>query len=152
MRSLPGFVWYGWSYGPGYEYTSSARIGKWPLVHICSGIDPVTRRPRIARGVVAIGNVAIGALAIGGLACGLISMGGASIGLLVAIGGAALGLGVSVGGLAIGSIAIGGAAIGFAYAIGGVAAGPAVLDAQRCHEAARQALTHWSDVLPSSCR
>jgi hypothetical protein len=148
---MPGFVWYGW-YGLAYEYTSSARIGKWPLVHICSGIDPVTMRPRIAKGVVAIGNIAIGALAIGGLACGLVGVGGASIGLLVAVGGAALGLGVSVGGLAIGSIAIGGAAIGFAYAIGGVAAGPAVIDARQCHEAARLALSHWSDALPPSCR
>jgi hypothetical protein len=126
MKNVPGVVWYGW-YGPAFEYTSSARIGTWPLVHICSGVDPVTMRPRIARGVIAIGNVAIGALAIGGLACGLVSVGGAAIGLLVAVGGAALGLGASVGGLAIGSIAIGGAAFGFAYAIGGVAAGPAVL-------------------------
>jgi hypothetical protein len=112
---------YGWpGYGYGYEYRSSTTIGGWPLVHVCAGVDPVTMRPRIASGVVAIGNVAVGVLAIGGAACGLFTFGGASIGLLLAVGGAALGLGISVGGVAVGSIAIGGAAVGFVYAVGGV--------------------------------
>src|SRR5712691_579683 len=94
-RSALGYGWYGW-YGYGYEYRSSTTIGGWPLIHVCAGIDPVTMRPRIAKGVVAIGNIAVGALAIGGVACGLFTVGGASIGLLLAVGGAALGLGVSV--------------------------------------------------------
>ena len=65
---LPGFGWYGFGlgYGYGYEYKSSVSIGSWPLVHVCAGVDPVTMRRRIAKGVVAIGNIAVGALAIGG--------------------------------------------------------------------------------------
>ena len=142
---------YGW-YGYGYEYRSSTTIGGWPLVHVCAGIDPVTMRPKIARGVLAIGNVAVGVLAIGGVACGLFTLGGASIGLLLAVGGAALGLGLSVGGFAVGSIAIGGAAVGFVYAIGGGAFGPAVIDGRRCDEAARDFVRRWLDVVPNNCR
>jgi hypothetical protein len=149
-----GVLGYGWSawYGYGYEYRSSTTIGGWPLIHVCAGIDPVTMRPKIARGVVAIGNIAVGALAIGGVACGLLTVGGASIGLLLAVGGAALGIGVSVGGVAIGSIAIGGAAVGFVYAIGGAAFGPAAIDGRHCDEAARAFLHRWFDVLPPSCQ
>jgi hypothetical protein len=146
-----GVLPYGW-YGYGYEYRSSTTIGGWPLVHVCAGIDPVTMRPKIARGVVAIGNIAVGGLAIGGVACGLFTLGGASIGLLLAVGGAALGLGVSVGGLAVGSIAIGGAAMGFVVAIGGGAFGPAVIDGRHCDEAARDIVRRWLGVLPPSCR
>ena len=146
-----GFGWSGW-YGYGYEYKSSTTIGGWPLVHVCAGIDPVTLRPKIARGIVAIGNVAVGVLAIGGLACGLFTVGGGSIGLLLAVGGAALGLGVSVGGFAVGSIAIGGAAVGFVYAVGGAGFGPAVIDGRRCDEAAREFVRRWLAGLPASCR
>jgi hypothetical protein len=149
--SVRPFGWYGW-YGYGYEYRSSTTIGGWPLIHVCAGIDPVTMRPRIARGVVAIGSVAVGVLAIGGLACGLFTLGGASIGLLLAVGGAALGPGVSVGGLAVGSIAIGGAAVGFAYALGGAAFGPAGIDGGHCDEAARDVVRRWLDMVPPSCR
>ena len=153
-NGAPSYPWYGYGYGYSYEYKSSLTIGGWPLVHVCAGIDPVTMRPRIARGVVAIGNIAVGVLAIGGLACGLFTLGGGSIGLLLAIGGAALGLGVSVGGFAMGSIAIGGAAVGFIYAIGGVAIGPAVLDARKCDGALIEFVRRWlGDVsLPPSCR
>jgi hypothetical protein len=148
--ALP-YGWSGW-YGYSYEYRSSTAIGGWPLLHVCAGIDPVTMRPRIARGVVAIGNIAVGALAIGGVACGLLTLGGASIGLLLAVGGAALGLGVSVGGLAVGSVAIGGAAVGFVYAVGGAAFGPAVIDGSRCDAAARDLVRRWLDRAPPSCR
>jgi hypothetical protein len=146
-----GWYGYGW-YGYSYEYKSATTIGGWPLVHVCAGIDPVTRRPKIARGVVAIGNIAVGALAIGGLACGLLAVGGGSMGLLLAVGGAALGLGVSIGGLAVGSIAIGGAAVGFLYAIGGAAFGPAVIDGLHCDEAARDFVRGWLGALPPSCQ
>jgi len=111
--------WYGYGSGWSYEYTSPIRIGTWPLVHVCGGVDPETLQPRVARGIIAIGNVAVGAVAIGGFACGLISVGGASLGLLLAIGGVAIGAGLSIGGAALGSIAIGGAAFGFVRAIGG---------------------------------
>jgi len=115
-------MWSGWGgwYGYGFDYKSSTTIGGWPLLHVCSGVDPLTMRPRIAMGVVAIGNIAVGGLAIGGVACGLFTAGGVSLGLLLAVGGVALGLGVSIGGLAVGSIAIGGAVVGFSYASGGV--------------------------------
>lgn len=120
MNSL---LWYG--YGPrlAYEYKSSWAIGSWPLVHVCGGVDPVTMRPRIAKGIIAIGDIAVGVLAIGGVACGLFSIGGASLGLLAAVGGAAIGAGCSIGGFAVGSIAIGGVAIGFYNALGAVLVG-----------------------------
>ena len=150
--ALPwGWYGYGW-YRYGYEYKSATTIAGLPLVHVCAGIDPVTMRPKIARGVVAIGNIAVGVLAIGGLACGLFAVGGGSMGMLLAVGGAALGLGVSVGGFAVGSIAIGGAAVGFVYALGGGAFAPAVIDGRRCDEAAREFFQRWLHALPPSCR
>ena len=137
----------------GYEYTSDLSVGNLPFVHICTGIDPVTRRPRVARGVIAIGNVAMGVVAVGGVAVGLFSLGGLSVGLLAALGGAAVGAGVSLGGLAIGSVAIGGAAIGFSYAMGGAAFGPAVIDAVRCDEAARAFFSEYAPgMIPPNCR
>jgi hypothetical protein len=138
----------------GFEYRSEAGVGGWPLIHICMGIDPITMRPRVARGVIAIGNVAIGVIAIGGLACGLMTIGGASFGLLGAFGGAAIGLGLSIGGFAIGSVAIGGAAIGFLYAVGGGAYGPAIIDGRRCDPAAVEFVRHWVDsaLIPPNCR
>jgi hypothetical protein len=148
---MAGFGSPGW-YGYGYEYKSSVTVGGWPLVHVCSGIDPVTMRPRIAKGVVAIGNIAVGVLAIGGLACGVFTLGGGAMGLLFATGGLALGLGLSIGGLAVGSIAIGGAAIGFVYAIGGGALGPAVIDGRHCDEAAREFVRRWLNMPTPSCR
>ena len=137
----------------GYEYRSDLSIGNLPFVHICTGIDPVTRRPRVARGVIAIGNVAMGVVAVGGVAVGLFSLGGLSVGLLAALGGAAVGAGVSLGGLAIGSVAIGGAAVGFSYAMGGAAFGPAVIDAVRCDAAAREFFSQYAPgMIPPNCR
>ena len=151
--SVPPYTWpygsFGWY---GFEYKSSVAIGTWPLVHVCAGIDPVTMRPRIARGVVAIGNIAVGLVAIGGVACGVFTLGGASIGLLLAVGGAALGFGLSIGGFAVGSIAIGGAAVGFVFAVGGQGFGPAVIDGGRCDEVARDFVRRWLDVRPAICR
>ena len=137
----------------GFEYKSAAAIGTWPLVHICMGIDPVTMRPRAARGVIAIGNIAVGGLALGGLALGAFAFGGLSIGLLGALGGVALGLGVSAGGIAFGWIAIGGVAVGLKYAIGGLALGPSVIDGRQCDEAARDLWMRWFGArsLPPPC-
>src|SRR5262249_18370408 len=120
----------------GFEYRSAAAIGGLPFVHISAGMDPVTMRPRVAEGVIAIGDFALGLVAIAGLGGGLVTFGGASVGLLLAVGGAALGFGISVGGLAVGSVAIGGAAIGFMYALGGGAFAPAVIDGRHCDPAA----------------
>ncbi len=138
----------------GYEYKSNATIGSWPLVHVCTGVDPQTFRPRIAKGVIAIGNIAIGGVALGGLSCGLLTLGGLSIGILFALGGVALGVGISLGGLAVGSIAAGGLAIGLSYAIGGAAWAPAAIDAQHCDAAAREFLTRWLGPMrmPPNCR
>lgn len=138
----------------GFEYRSPASIGGWPLIHVCLGVDPATMRPRVARGVIAIGNIAVGVVAIAGLACGLVTVGGASIGLLAALGGAAIGLGVSVGGLAVGSVAVGGLAVGFVYAIGGAAIGPAVVSGQRCDPGALAFARQWLGAagLPPDCR
>lgn len=124
MNDIPpparGIGLYG-SYRYGYDYKSPLTIGGWPLLHISGGVDPVTLRPCIARGIIAIGNIAVGIVAIGGVACGLITIGGCSLGALAAVGGVALGLGLSVGGVAVGAVAIGGVAIGVLSAIGDVA-------------------------------
>ena len=107
----------------GYEYRSETRIAGWPLVHIAQGIDPETGRPRVARGIIAIGNIALGVFSIGGIAAGVFSLGGVSLGLL-AFGGVALG-GVAAGGLAVATtLALGGAAFSLKYAIGGLAVAP----------------------------
>jgi hypothetical protein len=138
----------------GYEYRSRTVIGTWPLVHVCTGVDPATMRPRVAKGIIAVGNTAVGVIAAGGVACGLLSFGGASVGILFALGGAAVGVGVSIGGLAIGSVALGGAAVGFVYAIGGGAIGPAIIDGRRCDPAALDFARRWLGFLglPQSCR
>jgi len=138
----------------GLEYKSRASVGGWPLIHICLGVDPVTMRPRIAKGIVAIGNMAVGGVAIAGLAFGLVTVGGVSLGLILALGGLAVGLGISVGGLAIGSVAVGGAAVGFVYAIGGGALGPAIINGRRCDPAAVEFVRQWLGTwaLPPNCR
>ena len=138
----------------GFEYRSELMIGNLPFIHMCAGIDPVTMRPRVAKGVIAIGNIAVGGVAIGGLAVGLVTLGGASIGALFALGGAALGLGLSIGGFAVGSVAIGGAAVGFVYALGGAAFGPAVIDGRGCDPGAADFVRQWlgERLLPPNCR
>lgn len=137
----------------GFDYRSALSVGTWPLVHVCGGIDPVTMRPKVAKGVIAIGNIAIGGIAIGGLSCGLVTLGGLSIGLLAALGGGAIGVGYSLGGVAVGSIAIGGLAIGFKVALGGAAFGPAVVDGRHCDPAALEYLRAWfGSNIPRNCR
>lgn len=138
----------------GFEYKSAASFGGWPLIHICAGADAATLRPKVARGVIAVGNVAVGGLAIGGVSLGLVAVGGGSLGLLFALGGIAAGLGLSVGGLAVGSVAIGGLAVGFSVAMGGAAFAPAVINEGVCDEAARDLLLRWlgPSGLPSHCR
>jgi predicted Ser/Thr protein kinase len=105
----------------GYEYRSKRTLLGWPLVHICSGLDPATGRVRIAKGIIAIGDRAVGGLAIGGAALGVVAFGGMAAGLL-AFGGGAIGLLLAGGGGALGAVAIGGGAIGV-LALGGGAIG-----------------------------
>lgn len=135
----------------GNEYRSPVSIAGWPLIHIASGLDPATLRPRVARGVIAIGNVAVGGVAIGGASFGVLSFGGLSVGLLGALGGAALGLGLSVGGFAVGSVAVGGAAIGLQYALGGLAIAPSAIGGLRCDPAAVEFFGRWLTSLPLRC-
>jgi len=91
-----------------------------PFLHIHHGIDPLTGKPAVARGIIAIGDRATGVIAMGGAARGLLAIGGLAFGG-IAIGGCAIGL-VALGGAAIGGLAIGGGAIGY-IAIGGGAVG-----------------------------
>lgn len=113
----------GAKYLGGYEYRSQKQFLGLPLVHIVLGfgINPITGRIRIAKGIIAIGNIAIGGVAIGGLSLGAISIGGLAVGL-ASLGGMAIGLLIGLGGMAIGFIAIGGCAVGY-YALGGGAFG-----------------------------
>ena len=138
----------------GFEYKSPISIGGWPLVHVCAGMDPLTMRPKIARGIIAVGNFALGVIAFGGIACGVLTLGGLSLGLAGALGGVAVGLGLSIGGVAVGSIAIGGVAIGLVYAVGGGAFAPAIVDNARCDDQAREFVLRWLGpaLLPPHCR
>lgn len=106
-----------WMYR-GVDYRSRTKLFGLPLVHVTSGLDPVTGRQRVAKGIIAIGGLAKGVIAFGGMAMGGIAFGGGAIGV-IAIGGGALGL-ISFGGLAIGLLAaMGGGAIGLIAAGGG---------------------------------
>jgi len=130
----------------GYEYRSKAEVAGLPLVHVAQGIDPATGRPRIARGIIAIGNVAIGVVAMGGFAMGIVSLGGFSLGFL-ALGGLALG-GVSIGGVAIAYyLAAGGMALSLNYAMGGMALAPHTLGPDGIDPGMQALLDKWMSWL-----
>jgi serine/threonine protein kinase len=106
----------------GVDYKSKWTLFGLPLVHVATGVDPGTRRPRVAKGIIAIGNVAFGVVALGRIAGGGFAIGGLSIATVafggcavggLAIGGFALAMGIAVGGLAIAPIAMGGGAVGY---------------------------------------
>ncbi len=131
---------------PGFEYRSRATLFGLPLLHIATGVDPATGRPRIARGVIAIGGIAQGVVALGGVAMGGLTFGGMSIGVIafggcalgaVSLGGLAVALIAAFGGLAIAPIAVGGGAVGYlAFGGGVIAVHP--LGANASDEAARR--------------
>lgn len=136
----------------GREYRSKTRIFGVPLVHVAYGLDPITGRPRTAKGIIAIGERAIGGLAIGGMAVGGIAVGGFGLGI-ISISGFALALMVAVGGLAIGGTAFGGGAIGIialgggavgVYAFGGGAWGLHALGGNANDPAARAFFLPWA--------
>jgi hypothetical protein len=107
----------------GLEYRSRASVFGWPLVHVAQGLDPLTGRVRVARGILAIGSVAVGVVALGGVALGGLTFGGVSAGI-VAIGGLALGV-AAFGGMAVAVfLAVGGLAVSLMYAVGGAALAP----------------------------
>jgi hypothetical protein len=126
----------------GYEYKSRASILGLPLFHIAQGINPETGRPRVAKGIIAIGNIAIGVFAFGGIALGGFTFGGLSIGL-IALGGLAAGA-IAVGGAAIGiTFALGGLAISAKYAIGGLAIAPYAIGSMGADPEALKLLEKW---------
>jgi hypothetical protein len=135
----PGHFW-------GYEYRSELELFGWPLIHIAQGVDPRSGRPRVAKGIIAVGNIAVGLFALGGIALGVFAFGGLAFGLL-ALGGVAVG-GVAVGGLALAVfLAAGGLAASTMYAIGGVAVAPHTISpAGGDMDLLRQLEAWWPDV------
>ena len=135
----------------GVEYKSKATLWGLPLLHVATGVDPVTGKRRTAKGIIALGNVAKGVVAIGGVAMGFISLGGLSIGViafgggaigLLAMGGGALGLVAAIGGGAIAPIALGGGALGY-FAFGGGAGGAHTVSAVGLDPAAWDFFQPW---------
>lgn len=118
-----GFSKRGQMTGFDFEYKSNRRVFGLPLVHVVLGypFDLQTGKPRVAKGIIAIGGVSVGVLSFGGLAVGVISFGGLALGL-AAFGGCAVALLLAVGGMAVGLVAIGGGALGY-YSLGGGAWG-----------------------------
>ncbi|WP_309399641.1 serine/threonine-protein kinase [Cerasicoccus maritimus] len=119
------------------NYRSRASLFGVPLIHVATGVDELTGRKRVARGIVAVGDIAQGVFAMGGLAMGVFAFGGLSIGVvgygglvlaLLGIGGIAFGLLAAYAGMAIAPVAMGGFAIGW-YANGGQAFGKHVYTA-----------------------
>ena len=97
-----------------FEYRSNQEVNGWPLIHINLGTNPETGRPRVAKGMVAIGNIAFGVVSIGAAAFGVVTL-------------AAFGLGiVSLASLAIGVVALGALALGYENALGVVVFSPKV--------------------------
>ena len=142
----------------GIDYRSRATLFGWPLVHVATGLDPVTRRKRIARGIIAIGDIAQGVVAFGGLAMGGLAFGGLSLGLiafggcalgLVALGGLGVALAIAVGGLAIAPLALGGQGIGY-YVFAAEGTGVHVFDAGARDPDAVQFFSPWADLLVQS--
>ena len=95
----------------GFEYKSARTLCGLPLLHVVSGLDPVTGKPRVARGILAIGGRAHGWVAFGGLATGGVAIGGCAVG------------GIAMGGCAVGVVALGGCAISLLLGFGGFAVG-----------------------------
>jgi hypothetical protein len=126
----------------GFEYKSQVELFGWPLIHITSGYDPKTFRPRVAKGIIAIGNIAVGVFAVGGVALGGITFGGVGLGVL-AFGGVSVGL-VALGGLAVGlAFAVGGLAMSFMYALGGLALAPHYLGGNGADPEFLRLLQQW---------
>jgi hypothetical protein len=92
-----------------FEYISDEEINGLPLIHINLGTHLETGRPRVAKGILAIGNIALGIVSIGGAAVGIVALGGLGLGI------------VSLAGFAIGVVALGGVALGYEFALGAVA-------------------------------
>lgn len=96
----------------GYEWKSAATWMGWPLVHLAFGCD-AGGRPRVARGLIAVGG-----RAVGGIACGIVAAGGLALGVvsvgLVSVGVASCAALAAIGVNAIGPLAFGVVAVGWA--------------------------------------
>ncbi len=110
----------------GCEYRSKKTLFGLPLVHVTWGVDLATGKPKVARGILAVGPKALGIVAFGGMAVGIFDFGVLGIGLfssaalcigLLSVGGMVIGLLGAFGGVAVGPIALGGVAIGY-HALG----------------------------------
>ena len=144
------FAWTG-----GIDYRSKQTLLGLPLVHITSGMDPLTGKARVAKGIIAIGGRAHGVIAIGGVAVGGLAIGGAAVGV-IALGGAALGifssgglaiaLLLALGGVAIAPLALGGGVIGF-MAFGGGGLGAHVLAGNMQDPVAQHFFGRWVRAL-----
>jgi hypothetical protein len=114
---------------PGRNYRTRQTLFGLPLAHTAWGIDPATGRPRVAKGIVAVGPVAYGVIAVGFSAWGLFPVGLVAVGLnpvgLFAVGFMAVGL------AAAGLHATGLAALALWRAVGLVAAGPSAIGLER---------------------
>lgn len=136
----------------GYEYKSRLCIGGLPLVHIASGFDTRTLRPRVARGWIAVGSIAYGVvLALGSVAFGGIAVGGVAVGL-AAFAGVAIG-GLAVGGCSLGAVfAAGGVALSLRYAVGGLAVAPYVIGSGRVDPVLVEKLKPWVPAVTNLIR
>lgn len=143
-----------WMYR-GLDYRSKATLFGLPWLHVTAGIDPVTGRQRVAKGIIAIGGIAKGVVAIGGTAIGWLAFGGVAVGAfaygglalgLLAMGGGAAALVAALGGGAIAPIALGGGAIGY-FAHGGSGIGVHVLDSMTKDPAAERFFLPWTKAL-----
>ena len=113
----------------GRDYRTRQTLFGLPLVHVVWGIDPATGRPRVAKGILAVGPAAFGVIAVGFSAwglfpCGLIAGGFWPVGLF-AVGFGAVGL------AAAGFQAVGLLVVAFWHAVGLVAAGPSPIGLEK---------------------
>ncbi len=106
---------------PGRDYRTKQSLFGLPLAHVAWGVDPVTRRPRVAKGWIAIGSRAKGLAAVGLEAYGLIAV-GLIAGGIFPTGLLAFGV-LSVGLVAYGIISTGLLAIALVQAVGLVSLG-----------------------------
>jgi hypothetical protein len=109
---------------------------------VCVGVDPVTIRPRIAKGIFAVGNVAIGCIAVAGVALGLVTVGGLSLGLAVALGVRRSGWAFRSAGLQW-ALSRWGMRQSVPLRYGWGAFGPAVIDGRRCDREAVEFVRQW---------
>jgi eukaryotic-like serine/threonine-protein kinase len=154
----------GWVKTPTFrEYRSKQAFLGLPLVHVVGGLDPLTGRPKTAKGWLAIGDArAIGGIALGGGSAvgGVAVSGGVSFGVLSVAGGFAFGGFALAGGMAIAAavavaggmaiatvLAVAGGFAGGTFAIGSSAAGGHILSATRQDADFGDKLANWVGAL-----